>query len=65
MSDYIDVSKTEEGNWMTYEAAADALGIPYAAFRQAVAKFGGAYPAFDRVANWAGAPCLSAHKLTR
>ena len=25
---YIDISKeTEEGNWMTYEAAADALGI--------------------------------------
>ena len=46
MSDYIDVSKTEEGNWMTYEAAADALGIPYAAFRQAVAKFGGDNPIF-------------------
>jgi len=44
---YIDISKeTEEGNWMTYEAAADALGIPYAAFRQAVAKFGGDNPSF-------------------
>ena len=46
MSDYIDVSKTEEGNWMTYEQSADALGIPYAAFRQAVAKFGGDNPIF-------------------
>ncbi len=44
---YIDISKeTEEGNWMTYEAAADALGVPYAAFRQAVAKFGGDNPSF-------------------
>ena len=31
---------------MTYEAAADALGIPYAAFRQAVAKFGDGNPSF-------------------
>lgn len=46
MSDYIDVSREEEGNWMTYEAAADALGIPYAAFRQAVAKFGDDNPSF-------------------
>ncbi len=43
---YIDISKEEGCNWMTYEAAADALGIPYAAFRQAVAKFGGDNPIF-------------------
>jgi len=44
MSD--DISETEESNWMTYEATAETLGIPYAAFRQAVAKFGGDNPSF-------------------
>lgn len=46
MHELIDVTTEDKNNWMTYEQAADNLGIPYTAFRQAVAKFGGDNPAF-------------------
>lgn len=41
----------EQGNWMTYEQVADSLGIPYAAFRQAVSKFKNAQPCFRPTAK--------------
>ena len=41
----------EQGDWMTYEQVADELGIPYAAFRQAVAKFKLAQPCFRPTAK--------------
>lgn len=42
----IDVTLEDKDNWMTYEQAADDLGIPYTAFRQAVAKFSDSNAAF-------------------
>lgn len=45
------IELTEQGDWMTYEQVAAELGIPYAAFRQAVAKFKPSQPCFRPAAK--------------
>ena len=54
----------EQGDWMTYEQVADELGIPYAAFRQAVSKFKAAQPCFRPTAKLGRRTLFSPQQVT-